>query len=84
MRTKTPFICFLNKIIRTLTIRAISLVKGGGSEERIDFHEKRVEKILLVRTTIRMGSSILAIPAISLFRRNFPHARIDFVGNPIS
>ena len=84
MRTKTPFICSLNKIIRTLTIRAISLVKGRVREEHFDIHKNRVEKILIVRTTIRMGSSILATPAISLFRQNFPYARIDFVGNPIS
>jgi heptosyltransferase-3 len=38
----------------------------------------------LVRATFRLGDSILATPAISLFRRNFPHARIDFVGAPIA
>jgi heptosyltransferase-3 len=38
----------------------------------------------LVRPTFRLGDSILATPAIFLFRRNFPHARIDFVGAPIA
>lgn len=84
MRTKIPFICSFNKIIRTLTIRAISLVTGRIKGEHADFHKNKVEKILLVRTTRRMGSSILATPAIFLFRRNFPHARIDFIGNPTS
>ena len=62
----------------------MGLVTARSKEERLDFHRERIEKILLVRSTFRMGESILAIPAISLFRKNFPHARIDFVGAPIS
>lgn len=84
MHNKKSFICSLNKTMRTLAIRAISIAKGRVSEERLAFQEKRIGKILLVRTTRRMGNSILATPAIFLFRRNFPHARIDFVGNPMS
>jgi ADP-heptose:LPS heptosyltransferase len=31
-----------------------------------------------------MGDAILATPAILLFRKNFPEAKIDFVGPPVS
>jgi heptosyltransferase-3 len=31
-----------------------------------------------------MGDSVLATPAITLFRKNFPDAAIDFVGSPMS
>lgn len=84
MRTKIPFMYSLNKIIRALTMRAISFVSGRVKLENADFHKNEIEKILLVRITRRMGSSILATPAIFLFRKNFPHARIDFIGSPIS
>jgi heptosyltransferase-3 len=43
-----------------------------------------MQKILLARPSFRMGNSILATPLIFLFRQNFPKARIDFVGSPIS
>ncbi len=39
---------------------------------------------MLVRGIFRMGDSILATPAIFLFRRNFPDASIDFVGPSVS
>ena len=78
MRTKAPFICSLNKIISTLTIRAISLVKGRVSGEHFGIHKNGVEKIMIVRATIRIGSSILETPAIFLFRRSVSHAGTDF------
>jgi heptosyltransferase-3 len=31
-----------------------------------------------------MGNAVLALPAVTAFRRNFPDAQIDFVGSPIS
>ncbi|MGH7824242.1 MAG: glycosyltransferase family 9 protein [Candidatus Binatia bacterium] len=46
--------------------------------------KEKIEKILLVRPSFRMGNSILATPLIFLFRQNFPNARIDFVGSPMS
>jgi heptosyltransferase-3 len=49
-----------------------------------DVRTERIEKILLVRANFRMGNVVLAAPAIFEFRCNFPHARIDFVGSPVS
>jgi heptosyltransferase-3 len=49
-----------------------------------DILDQAIHKILLVRATFRIGASVLATPAISMFRRRFPNARIDFVGGPIS
>ena len=67
-----------------MTIRAICLITGRVKIVRNNLHGERFEKILLVRTTPRMGNSILSTPAIFLFRRNFPHARIDFVGPSVT
>lgn len=75
---------FLNKMIRRLVMRIMYLVRGKSEAEERNFREEQIKKILLVRTSFRMGNSILATPAILLFRNNFPHARIDFVGSPIS
>src|SRR5262245_36563939 len=60
----------VNWIMRWVTTRS--------KEERLDLRSEKLKKILLVRATFRMGDSILAIPAIVLFRKNFPQARIDF------
>lgn len=79
-----PFPHRLNKKIRLLATRMVSLFTGTAKEDRLDLHRERIEKILLVRANFRMGNSILATPAITLFRRNFSRARIDFVGGPIS
>lgn len=78
------FYYLMDKQIRHLATRMLSLFTGKSNEERLDLPKERIEKILLVRANFRMGNSILAIPAIFLFRRNFPQARIDFVGSPIS
>ena len=83
-QAKTPFAYSLNKKIRGLAMRAMCTITGSVKKVKADLHRERFEKILLVRSTFRMGSSILATPAIFLFRRNFPHAMIDFVGPPIS
>lgn len=58
--------------------------KKGALVRQFDVRKENIQKILLARTTFRMGNSILATPAILLFRKNFPHARIDFIGGPIS
>jgi heptosyltransferase III len=79
-----PFSYSLNDKMRTLVMRMMALVTSRSKEERLDFGKERIERILLVRATFRLGDSILATPAIFLFRRNFPHARIDFVGAPIA
>ena len=75
---------WLNKRIRALATWITGLVTARSAEKQLDFHREQIEKILLVRATFRMGDSILATPAIFLFRRNFPDARIDFVGPTIS
>jgi heptosyltransferase-3 len=84
LRSKAPFPYSLNKTIRGLAMRAMRLITGEAKEMRNDLHKEQIQKILLVRATFRMGSSVLATPAIFLFRRSFPHARIDIVGSPIS
>ena len=62
----------------------MSLVTVRSADAQVDLRQEPIGKILLVRATFRLGDSILATPAISLFRRNFPHARIDFVGPSIA
>lgn len=49
-----------------------------------DLRKESIKKILLVRATFRLGDALLAFPAVWSFRKQFPHARIDFVGGPIS
>jgi heptosyltransferase-3 len=83
LKRPKPFSYSLNDKIRTLAMRMMALVTRRSKEQRLDFGKERIERILLVRTNFRLGNSILATPAISLFRRNFPSARIDFVGAPI-
>ncbi len=83
-RPKIPFSYSLNNGIRRLAMTAMDLVRGRMKEAQKDLSKERIEKILLVRATFRMGSSILATPAILGFRRSFPSARIDFVGSPIA
>jgi heptosyltransferase III len=56
--------------------------KAVGTE--LDVRSEPVAKILLVRANFRMGDLILATPAVSLFRKAFPSARIDFVAGPIA
>ena len=79
-----PFPYWLNKKIRLLATRIVTLVKGPSETKGFDLPRERIERILLVRANFRLGNSILALPVIPVFRRNFPHARIDFVGSPTS
>jgi len=74
----------VNKKIRTLATWMTGLITSRSNEERVDFQREPIRKILLVRATFRMGHSVLATPAVFLFRKNFPHARIDFAGPAIS
>jgi heptosyltransferase-3 len=73
-----------NKRVRALATWITGLITVSSKDERLNFDRERIDKILLVRATFRMGDSVLATPAIFIFRRNFPHARIDFVGPVIS
>jgi heptosyltransferase III len=81
---ETPLRYLLNKRVRVLAMWITGLITVRSKDQRLDFDRERIDKILLVRATFRMGDSILATPAIFILRRNFPHARIDFVGPVIS
>ena len=84
LRSKAPVLYSSNKTIRGLAMKAMRLIAGEAMELRNGLHKEQMQKILLVRANFRMGSSVLETPDIFLFRRSFPHARIDFVGSPIS
>lgn len=73
-----------NKRVRALATWITGLITVRSEDECLNFDRERIDKILLVRATFRMGDSVLATPAIFIFRRNFPHTRIDFVGPVIS
>lgn len=74
----------LNQRLRRVINRIMRWVTTESNEEPLDLHKEQIKKILLVRATFRTGHSILAIPAVMMFRQNFPQARIDFVGAPVS
>jgi len=80
---KLPFHYRANKKIKSLAMWIMNLAAPRSTDARIDLHERPIRKILLVRANTRLGDTILAIPAILLFRTNFPNARIDFVGSTI-
>lgn len=81
---KHPLPYFLNKKIRCLIMWAINLFLGEVKKEQNNLSKEQIKKILLVRANFRIGNAILAIPSIFIFRENFPHARIDFAGSPVS
>ena len=81
---ETPLRYLLNKRVRALATWITGLITVRSKDQRLDFDRERIDKILLVRATFRMGDSVLATPAIFIFRQNFPHARLDFVGPVIS
>jgi len=74
----------LNKRISGLAMRLMRLGTGRAPDVSVDLSREAIRKILLVRGNFRMGDSVLASPAIFLFRKNFPDAIIDFVGSPMS
>ncbi|HEX2384956.1 MAG TPA: glycosyltransferase family 9 protein, partial [Candidatus Binatia bacterium] len=74
----------LNKRISGAAIRLLNLATGRAADAAVDLAREPIRKILLVRGNFRMGDSVLAAPAIFLFRKNFPDATIDFVGSPMS
>jgi ADP-heptose:LPS heptosyltransferase len=73
-----------DKKIRAVVMWVMGRITQTSTEQRVDLRRQNIKKILLVRGIFRMGNSILATPAIVLFRKNFPNARIDFVGPGIS
>jgi heptosyltransferase-3 len=79
-----PILYKLNKTISGVASGIINLVTARSPDVEADLLRETIRKILLVRGNFRMGDSVLASPAILLFRKNFPDAKIDFVGSPIS
>jgi heptosyltransferase-3 len=75
---------WLDRRIRAFVMRIMGLLTARTVEQQLDWRRQEIRKILLVRSIFRMGDAILATPAILLFRKNFPQARIDFVGPGIS
>ena len=74
----------LNQKLRRVANWVMRSATSSSEDEPFDLRREQPKKILIVRATFRMGDSILAMPAIWIFRKHFPHARIDFVGAPIS
>ncbi len=74
----------LDRAIRYLVMRVIGWLAPQIESVDLDPGSSSIKKILLVRANFRMGNAVLALPAIAAFRRQFPDARIDFVGSPIS
>jgi heptosyltransferase-3 len=74
----------VNRRIRTLATTIMRYFAVPTAQAKVNLRNERIEKILLVRANFRLGNSILAIPSVRLFRKNYPHAKIDFVGSPIS
>lgn len=74
----------LNQKIRLIAKWFLRSVTIKSTERLFEIHKEKIDKILLVRGNFRMGDSILATPAISVFRKNFSNARIDFVGSRVS
>ncbi|MSP38935.1 MAG: lipopolysaccharide heptosyltransferase family protein [Deltaproteobacteria bacterium] len=71
---------WLNRRIRALAMGVMKRLTPNSIEEQFDLRRENIQRILLVCSIFRMGDLILATPAILLMRKNFPHAKIDFVG----
>jgi heptosyltransferase-3 len=74
----------VNRGIRTLATKAMRYFALPNVQRNIDLRCEKIDKILLARPNFRLGNSILALPSIHLFRKNYPNAKIDFVGSPVS
>lgn len=82
--TSKPFRYWVDDKIRAAVMRALAFVMPRSENQHVKLQDRHIKRILLVRGNFRMGDSILAIPAILLFRKNFPGATIDFVGSSMS
>jgi heptosyltransferase-3 len=81
---KRPLRYRLDRLMRKLAMRVIVGVASGQQTISPDLRGQDLKRILLVRANFRMGNVILTLPAIAAFRRNFPQARIDYAGSPMS
>ena len=82
-RPRKNFRYSLNQKLRRCLFWIMRWITPLSSEESFNPNQ-RIEKVLIVRATFRLGDCVLAIPAIWTLRRKYPHARIDFVSAPIS
>src|SRR5215475_10576589 len=74
----------VDRLIRTLVMRVISSLASDSQAQELDLRGHAVKRILLVRPNFRIGSAVLALPALAAFHKKLSEARIDFVGSPIS
>jgi heptosyltransferase-3 len=74
----------LNRSIRTMATNTMRRFATPSNGRKVKLQHEKIDKILLVRPNFRLGNSILALPSIHLFRKNYPAAQIDFVGSPVS
>src|ERR1051325_6327300 len=74
----------LNRRLRSAAARITARITFKSPDAPLILEREQIRKILLVRATFRIGDSILATPAVFLFRRNFPNAKIDFIGPPVA
>jgi len=65
-------------------MRAIGGLASGRQTAAIDPRGQDLKRILLVRANFRIGNAVLTLPAVAAFHKNFPAAKIDYVGSPIS
>jgi lipopolysaccharide heptosyltransferase II len=72
------YVC--DRAIRAAVMWIMNRITVRSRPAQVDFRGEDIERILLVRGLFRMGNAMLATPAISLLRYNFPTATIDFVG----
>lgn len=82
--TKKAFRYWLDGKVRAIVMWIMNRITADSSKLKMEIRGQDIKKILLVRSLFRMGDAILATPAIFLFRKNFPGARIDFVGSRLS
>ena len=74
----------LDRLIRNLVMGVVAGLARGHGAQGADPRGQALKRILLVRANFRIGNALLALPALAAFRKNFPAAKIDFVGSPIS
>lgn len=81
---KKPLRYRADRWIRHTAMRAVGWLVPASGEINGNLRGLPIKKVLLVRANFRIGSAILALPAIARFKDNFPGAEIDFVGASIS
>lgn len=80
----TAFRYCVDRSIRELIMRVMHRLSPDLRGQHSDLEPQQIKRILVVRSVFRMGSVILATPAIELLHRNYPEAQIHFVGPAIS